>query len=232
MSSKPGAGHDSHDFNEGNAYAIRAGLGWNEWVLLISFPDNFGGNPSAVNFSGSRKDALAEAKKRIDNWMQRQRRKARLTTHQPSRRFSQIEGYRCLSLIATGGVRGRGEAGGSCANEPLATESFFCHPTGANCHPGGTALDPRGICSCEATEAGGPNIADGWRRVGVYTGRILKDVKPADLPVKQSTKFELVINDQTARTLGIAVPNKLLAAADDNLAPLRFCPRQGISGRR
>ena len=71
--------------HEGNEYAIRAGLGRNEWVLLISFPDNVGGNPSVVNFSGSRKDALAEAKKRIDNWMQRQRRKARLTTHQPSR---------------------------------------------------------------------------------------------------------------------------------------------------
>ena len=67
-------------------FVIRAGLGRDEWVLLISFPDNVGGNPSVVvNFSGSRKDALAEAKKRIDNWMQRQRRKARLTTHQPSR---------------------------------------------------------------------------------------------------------------------------------------------------
>jgi hypothetical protein len=42
---------------------IRAGLGRNEWVLLISFPDNIGGNPSVVNFSGSRKDALGEGKK-------------------------------------------------------------------------------------------------------------------------------------------------------------------------
>jgi hypothetical protein len=49
-------------------FVVRAGLGRNEWVLLISFPDNIGGNPSVVNFSGSQKDALAEAKKRIDNW--------------------------------------------------------------------------------------------------------------------------------------------------------------------
>ena len=81
-------------------------------------------------------------------------------------------------------------------------------------------LIPVAFASREATEAGGlvsygPNIADGWRQVGVYTGRILKDVKPADLPVMQATKFELVINHQTARTLGIAVPDKLLAAADE-----------------
>jgi putative ABC transport system substrate-binding protein len=61
----------------------------------------------------------------------------------------------------------------------------------------------------------GPNIADGWRQVGVYTGRILKGAKPADLPVVQSSKFELVINAQTARTLGIAVPATLLSTADE-----------------
>lgn len=62
---------------EGIDYAIRAGLGRNEWVLLLSFPDNVGGNPSVVNFSGSRNDALAEAKKRINNWMKRLKKKRR-----------------------------------------------------------------------------------------------------------------------------------------------------------
>src|SRR5262245_58184520 len=61
----------------------------------------------------------------------------------------------------------------------------------------------------------GSNIADAWRRVGVYTGHILKGAKPADLPVVQSSKFELVINASTARMLGLTVPDKLLVTADE-----------------
>ena len=61
----------------------------------------------------------------------------------------------------------------------------------------------------------GTDIADTYHQVAVYTGSILKGAKPADLPVVQPSKFELVINHQTARMLGLTVPDKLLVAADE-----------------
>jgi hypothetical protein len=62
---------------KGIEYAIRAGLGQDEWVLLISFPDNIGGNPSVVKFSGTRDEAGTACRRRIDKWMRRMEQKKR-----------------------------------------------------------------------------------------------------------------------------------------------------------
>jgi putative ABC transport system substrate-binding protein len=61
----------------------------------------------------------------------------------------------------------------------------------------------------------GGDIADSWQLAGVYTGRVLKGEKPADLPVQQATKVQLVLNLKAAKRLGITVPEAILARADE-----------------
>jgi putative tryptophan/tyrosine transport system substrate-binding protein len=61
----------------------------------------------------------------------------------------------------------------------------------------------------------GTDFADAYRQAGVYTGRIVRGEKPADLPAQRSTKFEFVINFKTAKALGLAVPNSMQLLADE-----------------
>ena len=85
----------------------------------------------------------------------------------------------------------------------------------ANRHALPAIFSPRDFAEAGGLITYGSDILDSYRQVGVYSGRILKGAKPADLPVVQSTKFELVINAQIARMIGISVPATLLASANE-----------------
>jgi putative tryptophan/tyrosine transport system substrate-binding protein len=102
----------------------------------------------------------------------------------------------------------------------IAPDAFFTSRRGQFATLAARDRVPTSCGNREMTEAGllmsyGANLADMFRQAGVYTGNILKGAKPAELPVVQSTKFEFVINMQTARALGLEVPAQLLATVDE-----------------
>jgi putative tryptophan/tyrosine transport system substrate-binding protein len=102
----------------------------------------------------------------------------------------------------------------------IAPDSFFTSRRGQLVTLAARDRIPTSCGNREMAEAGllmsyGTDLADAWRQVGIYTGQILKGAKPADLPVVQSTKFEFVLNLQTARALGLEVPTALQLLADE-----------------
>ena len=130
-----------------------------------------------------------------------------------------------IQVLSASTIRGINEAFATFAHERpdalfVGLDPFFNSRRIQLVHLATRRAIPASYPARDFAEVGGPmsygaNIVDAWRQAGSYAGRVLKGTKPADLPVLQSTKFELVINVQTATMLGLAVPDKLLVAADE-----------------
>jgi putative ABC transport system substrate-binding protein len=101
------------------------------------------------------------------------------------------------------------------ARDPFLNASFDQLATLALRHAVPTIFSVREFATAGGLVSYGPSFAEGFRQMGVYTGRILKGEKPADLPVVLSTKFELVINLKTAKMLGLTVSNSMQLLADE-----------------
>jgi putative ABC transport system substrate-binding protein len=115
---------------------------------------------------------------------------------------------------AIAALKGRADALYVCGVPLTATNQVLIHTLALNAHL------PTMHANSDYVKAGGlmsygPNFLDLWRRGGDYVDKILRGAKPADLPVEQPTKFDLVINLKTAKALGLTVPPSLLARADE-----------------